>query len=431
MEIQPPVPPQPAAFDVIVIGAGAAGLFAASAAASRGRKTLLLEKNTRPGVKILMSGGTRCNITQAGDAAEVADAFGRRQGRFLRAAFTALPPDEVIALVNALGVATKVEAGGKVFPQSNKASDVLAAFLQMLKRSGAELATDEPVLEVTRGEDCFAIATAKRRLTSRSLILTVGGKSYPGSGTSGDGYAWAESLGHTIVPTHAALTPITTRDAWVPELSGVTIEDASLRVETADGDHPFSGKQRRLEREPQRRGSLLLTHFGLSGPAALDVSRAISGCADPMSLQVACDWLPGRTIAETEALIQTAAGVAGGRTIASLVGDWLPRRLADQMLELAGVPGEQNLAELSRESRGVVARQIHEFAFRVQGVRGYKKAEVTMGGVDLNEIDSRTMQSKRTPGLFFAGEILDIDGPIGGYNFQAAFSTGRLAGENA
>lgn len=418
-------------YDVIVIGAGAAGLFAASAAAQRGRKTLLLEKNPRAGVKILMSGGTRCNITQAGEVAEVAAAFGRRQGQFLRSAFAGLPPEAVVELVHNLGVATKVEPGGKVFPESDRAADVLDAFLTMLNQAGAELALNEPVVGITQSGDRFMVETARRSLQAESVVLTVGGKSYPGSGTAGDGYPWAQQLGHLLVDTHAALTPITTRDAWVPELSGVTVGDVVLAVQSEDGSSPYPPKAKRLERDPRRRGSMLLTHFGLSGPAPLDVSRAISQHPSPQELQAICDWLPTQTEQETESAIQAVANQRGGKNVAALLSEWLPRRLAEQLAILAELPEGQSLAELSRDQRKRVIAAVHRFEFRLHGVRGYKKAEVTMGGVALGEVDSRTLQSKKTPGLFFAGEILDIDGPIGGYNFQAAFATGRLAGEHA
>ena len=216
-------------YDVLVIGAGAAGLVAAAEAASRGRRTLLLEKNKRPGIKILMSGGTRCNLTHATDKWGIVKAYGG-QGNFLHSALAALSPSELVRLFEEEGVPTKVEETGKIFPVSNKATDVLAALVRRLERSGAELSLDEPTTSCSRVDDKFLVHTRARNLTCDSLLITVGGKSYPGSGTTGDGYAWAAAFGHTIIPPRPALVPITTDETWVRSLTGLTIPDVQVAV---------------------------------------------------------------------------------------------------------------------------------------------------------------------------------------------------------
>ena len=243
-------------WDVVVVGAGAAGLVAAERAASRGRKTLLLEKNRKPGVKILMSGGTRCNLTHATDARGIVTAYGP-PGRVLHSALAALSPHDLVALVEGEGVATKVEETGKIFPVSNRATDVLAAFVRRLARSGCELALGEPLVELARGDRGFKLETASRSLSAERVIITTGGQSYPACGTTGEGYAWATQLGHALIPPRPALVPITVSLPWVHALKGVTVPDVVLRlIECADKEHVLD----------KRRDSLLFTHFGLSGP---------------------------------------------------------------------------------------------------------------------------------------------------------------------
>jgi predicted Rossmann fold flavoprotein len=402
-------------WDVIVIGAGAAGLMAALHAAERGRRTLLLEKNRKPGVKILMSGGTRCNITHATDNRGIVEAFGPN-GRFLHSALAALSVEDTIAFFAAEGVATKVEETGKIFPVSNKATDVLAALLRHLQRSGAELALDEPVLDMSRQQGLLTLTTPRRVLSAGRVILTSGGQSYPGSGTTGDGYRFAAQFGHTIVPPRPALVPITTSLPWVAELRGVTLPDVSVRILDA-GSVLVS-----------RRGSLLFAHFGLSGPVVLDVSRVVSGHPKPESLLLEIDLLPNVRDEVLSEFLRSEALASGKKQLAVVLSAHLPRRICDSLLPLAGLASDRKAAALSKEERARLVRSAKHLQLPITGTLGFKKAEVTAGGVALGEVDSRTMQSKLVPGLWLAGEVLDLDGPIGGYNFQAAWSTGWLAG---
>ncbi len=419
-------------WDVIVVGAGAAGLLAATRSTERGRRTLLLEKNRKPGVKILMSGGTRCNITHDCDAAGIIAAFGSA-GPFLHSPLAALSPHALIELLHAEGLATKVEPGGKIFPQSDRALDVLHALLRRLERSGAELALDEGVTDFGRDGDGFCIRTVRRELVCEKLVVTTGGKSYPGCGTTGDGYHWLAAMGHTIRRPRPALVPLISNETWIRELSGVTIPDVLLRVVDPENSAKSAPKRRRTGLPAgtliERRGSLLFTHFGLSGPAALDVSRAITSAADPSKLALVADFLPQTSADEFDARLRELGGKEGKRLVANSVGEELPRRLVDALMLRAGVPFERRAAELSKTERGALVDQFKRCEIRVAGSRGFEKAEVTAGGVALDEVDSRTMESKLVPNLFLAGEILDLDGFIGGYNFQAAFSTGWLAGE--
>lgn len=413
-----------ATWDVVVIGAGAAGLLAAIRAAELGRRTLLLEKNKKPGVKILMSGGTRCNITHATDNRGIVEAFGPA-GKFLHSPLAALSVEETIALFGSEGVAIKVEETGKVFPVSNKAADVLEALLRRLYRSGATLALAEPVTRVAATRSgAWTLTTPQRTIAAQRIILTSGGKSYPGSGTTGDGYSFCAQLGHTIVAPRPALTPIRVAVPWVAGLRGVTIPDASLRVLDADGK-PAPGFP------ASRRGSLLFAHFGLSGPAALDVSRVISGHSRPDLLRLQVDLLPAIAEAELDKFLRAESLASGKKQLAVVLATRLPRRLCDALLVFAGMPIDRRAASLSKNDRTKLVAAMKQLTLPVAGTLGFEKAEVTAGGVALDEVDSRSMRSKLVPELFIAGELLDLDGPIGGYNFQAAFSTGWLAGTRA
>ena len=413
-------------WDVIVVGAGPAGLLAATRAAERGRKTLLLEKNDKVGVKILISGGTRCNITQATDRRGIVEAFGRN-GRFLHSALAALGPEELIALINAEGVPTKIEETGKIFPASDKASDVAHALERRLRRTSCRISLEEPMLRFDAEQNGFSVQTPVGSHATQRLIITTGGQSFPGSGTTGDGYAWARETGHTVVHTIPALVPLTTDESWVKDLKGVTVPDVLLKIsEVAEAPAKFSGQKK----PPTERGSFLFTHFGISGPAVLNVSRWVTGHANPGSLILICDFVPDKTQQELEELLQRALREESRKQMAGIIPMFVPRRLAEALLGRAGIAPDQKGGNLSRIQRHSVLSHLKSLPIPISGSMGFRKAEVTAGGVSLKEVDSRDMQSKLVPGLYFAGEILDLDGLIGGYNFQSAFATGWLAGES-
>jgi len=274
------------------------------------------------------------------------------------------------------------------------------------------------------------LATAKRTLLAKKVVLTPGGCSYPGCGTTGDGYRWAAALGHTIVGPRPALVPIVTDATWVADLQGITIPDMLLRMAGA-GSGPLRGGTgaKRDKLQGEWRGALLFTHFGLSGPVILDASRVVSACPRGRRPLLQCDFVPGVKEEQLDEML-AAASARSGRRVVTLLERWLPHRLAAALVVQAQLSSDRRVAELSRQERSRLVRAVKRLSIRTTGTLGFEKAEVTAGGVSLNEIDSRTMESKRVPGLFVAGELLDVDGPIGGYNLQAAFSTGYLAGES-
>jgi predicted Rossmann fold flavoprotein len=440
-------------WDVAIIGGGPAGLMAAARAAERGRKTILLDKNREPGVKILLSGGTRCNLTHATDARGIVEAFGPA-GRFLHSALAALGPQQVVDLFEAEGVPTKIEPGGKVFPISDRASDVRDALVRRVRRSGCTLAAGEPLLDLVqtnaggnagchahacrghvenadtaphahgkRGHGSgFQLITPQRSIDAEKVVLATGGQSYPACGATGDGYRWAAALGHCIVPPHTALVPITSHAPWVLALQGITLPDVTVQV-----IDPSDATERCLA---SRRGALLFTHFGVSGPVVMDVSHAVSGSARPNTLVLRCDLLPALPQKELDTLLARECIAGGKKRVATLLDPWLPHRVGETLIVLAAAPLDRPAAEFSTADRRRLVQTVKRLDIPVAGTMGFRKAEVTAGGISLAEVDSRTMQSRIVPNLYFAGELLDLNGPVGGYNFQAAFSTGWLAGES-
>ena len=408
---------QSSQWDVIIVGAGAAGLMAAASAASRGLKTLVLEKNRKIGVKILISGGTRCNITHDCSPREIAERFGHAE-RFLLSALGKLTPQMVVEIFETAGVLTKVESNGKVFPDSDRAIDVRDALLKRAVATGADFITDRPMLDLAQYDGGFRCQTVAGPLLARTVILTCGGRSFPGCGTTGDGYQWAKDFGHQVVPTHAALTPLVSNEAWVRDLSGIAIEDTIVGI--VDSNDKLLGTSRT---------ATLFTHLGLSGPAPMNVSRFATKPNVDGKTSLRIDLVP--TIHRNEIMETWRAHCLehGKQNTGSLPTFGLPHRLVERLMNVARIGPQQKLAEVSRQQLELLIEAYKSCRVQVDGTRGYEKAEVTAGGVALNEVNSRTMESKIVPGLFFAGEILDVDGPIGGFNFQAAFSTGDLAGQ--
>jgi predicted Rossmann fold flavoprotein len=399
--------------DVVVAGAGAAGLMAAAAAARRGRRTLLLEKNTRPGLKILISGGGRCNVTTTRSGQDLEQQFGEARGRFLRHALRTLPPSDVAAMFARLGVPLQEEDLEKLFPVSQKARDVLDALLAQAHEAGVELRLGVAIQGAARDGHGLRVATSQGPLRCESLVLATGGRSYPKTGATGDGYAIAAAFGHTITPTVPALAPLHVDLAWLRALQGIVLHGVELAVLDQDG---------RVVRRRQR--PILCTHKGLSGPAPMDIAGDVE---ERHGAVVRLDFAPEYSAQDLEAAWLSAAGAQGRRRAESLLPASLPERLQKALCELAGC-ADTTLANLERDARRRLLGVAKDLRIPVLRSLGFDHAEVTRGGVALSEVDPRTMQSRKEPRLFVCGELLDVDGPIGGFNFQAAFATGHLAG---
>jgi predicted Rossmann fold flavoprotein len=415
-------------FDIAIIGAGAAGLMAAICAgracrpASSGGpppRIAALDSTAHPGAKVLISGGGRCNLTH--NTVEPRDFSGsspRAIARILRS-FTVAQTVDFFA---DLGVTLKTEPTGKLFPITDDARTVLAALIRGVAQAGAVVRGGCRVTSVVCEDGSFALGTTSDTLLARRVILATGGKSLPKTGSDGSGYQLAQMLGHTVSPLWPALVPLVLPDAhWLTRLTGVSVE-AVLAVR--------SGTGRVLHRQ---RGAMLCTHFGLSGPAVMDISRhwIVARAADPATALTA-NLLGGAEFAEVERRL-LATGTRNPRaTAGATLAATLPQRFAAELCRsAAGIDPAGPLTQLTREQRRDLVHALTALPLPVVRDRGYLFAEVTAGGVPLDEIDPATMASRRCPGLYLCGEILDADGRIGGYNFQWAWCTGRLAGMHA
>lgn len=393
-------------------------MIAAWRAAALGARVRLLEKNPRLGLKIHISGGGKCNITHGGDMESIRRAFAPNEARFLNAAFRRFTNEDVLGLLRKRGVTVHTRPDGRVFPDSGKADDVVDGLASFLRDAGAavELGCAVTRLVVDEGRIQGAFAGGKS-YPARATVVCVGGSSYPKTGTTGEGYRWMRELGHTLVPLRAALAPMYLQQPR-PEYSGVALRECVLRARSG-------GKE-----IARWRGDLLFTHHGISGPTALGVSRAAALAMETGTVTLDVDVLPDRTAESlSEELAQAHAG--GRRSVRSMVVPWIPERLADELLERAGVEEGTLVHQLPRRNRNRLADTLKRWELGYVSAVPLERGEVTAGGVDLSEVDPQTMASRKVAGLYLAGEILDLAGPVGGYNLQAAFSTGYVAGEAA
>jgi predicted Rossmann fold flavoprotein len=405
--------------DIAIVGAGAAGLataiFARRAAPSR--SVALLDGASKPGAKILVSGGGRCNVTNT-IVAETDFWGGKRT--IVRRVLRGLPVDETVAFFRELGLPLHEEAGGKLFPDSNQARDVLSALMAGLAEAGARLHAGMRVHEVARTDEGFALETSRGPLTARQLVLATGGKSLPKTGSDGGGYDIARALGHTLVPPIPALAPLLldsqTAYSIHHGLSGIAVDgELSIWIDGAMAT--------RLS------GALLWTHFGISGPVVLNASRHWARARlEGRPVRVTLNFHPGQTFENVEARWMAAAADRPRASARTVLAADLPDAVAVAVLGVVGIAVDRTVAELTREERRRLVHALTEWPLPVTDTRGYNYAEVTAGGIDLAEIDPATMESRVCPGLFLVGEILDVDGRIGGFNFQWAWSSAALAG---
>jgi predicted flavoprotein YhiN len=442
--------------DVVVIGAGAAGIFAAWRAASLGKKVLVLEKTSRIGTKILISGGGKCNIAHDGPIGDVIRAFRKNEADFIRSAVNRFPNRTIVPMFTNKGLEVYTRPDGRIFPVHQTAKDVVKILQGYLDEVGVEVSLNTPVVEVLTENGKvigvrtgspfekakgYAIRDDKPRFGAKALlsdvlqtgttraglneqiihcdrvILAAGGSSYPNSGTTGDGWKWARDLGHTVEKLTAALAPVYLElEPFDPELSGVSLDDIILKAR-------LNGKE-----IARWQGDLLFTHQGVSGPTVLGISRLIAENFTEGEIKLEADLAPGIDHPQiTEAILKQD----GRRPISSFIADSVPQRLAPYILRASGIDEHTYFAKLEKKLRIKLVEKIKALPLGTVRTVPIEKGEVVAGGVSLPEVDPQTMASRLIPGLFLCGEVLDFAGPVGGYNLQAAFATGFVAGESA
>ncbi len=407
-------------FDVAVIGGGAAGMMAAGRAAERGATVVLLDKNNQLGVKLLITGKGRCNLTQAEfDAQQLIEQYGR-QGRFLLPALSSFGVQDVIDFFVAHKVPVKVERGQRVFPVSDRAMDVRNALVRYLEKGGVEVKLKTAVQGLSRqGDRITEVKTSSGPITARNYILCSGGLSYPATGSDGQGLAWLREIGHQVTSLRPGLVPIRVKEDWVREAQGLSLKNVEVSL-YKDG--------RKIE---ARFGEALFTHFGLSGPIILDLSKRVGELMSSGKLQLSIDLKPALSFEQLDDRVQRDFLKYRNREYKNSLADLLPQALIQPIIDLSGIMPEKQVNSVTREERHRLVNLLKGLELTVIGLLGYDKAIITSGGVTLKEVNPRTMGSKLYSNLYLAGEILDLDGPTGGYNLQMCWSTGFLAGQSS
>ena len=407
-------------FDIAVIGGGPAGMMAAGQSASLGAKVIIIDKNHNLGQKLLLTGKSRCNITQAEfNDQEFIKKLGKK-GQFLFSALAAFGPEEVIKFFESRGLKTKVERGGRVFPASDKAEEVLEVLLKYLREKKVKILSDKKVLGFNiKDKKIVSVKLADQDICAQSFILCTGGKTYSMTGSTGDGYDWVKSLGHKIVNLVPALVPIETKEAWPKNLQGLSLKNVRLNL------------WQNNKKQDTRFGEMLFTHFGLSGPIVLDISKKIGELLAKGEVIIEIDLKPALDVSQLDKRLQRDFVANPNKDFKNYLPDLLPKKIIETFIEFCGIDARKKLNAISRQDRKKIAGILKSLKTKVKKLKGFNQAIVTNGGVDLKEIDSRTMRSKIIDNLFFAGEIIDLDGPTGGYNLQICWSTGFAAGTYA
>jgi predicted Rossmann fold flavoprotein len=410
-----------ATHQVIIVGAGAAGLMAAGQAAELGADTLLLEKMKRPGRKLRITGKGRCNLTNVVELEEFLQRFGAN-GVFLRQAFHQFFTPDLLAFFEELDVQTVTERGGRVFPVSEKAQDVVDALVHWVRKQGVSLQTHSPVERLlVEGDRIAGVMDSRERIyNAPTVVIATGGASYPATGSTGDGYRLAESVGHTIVPIRPALVPLETAGGIAERLQGLSLRNAAVRLRV-------DGKQ-----QADAFGEMLFTHFGVSGPMILYLSKlAVDALRAGQKVELSIDLKPALDKKTLDARLLRDLDTQGKKHFQNLLKGLLPSKLIPVCIDLTGIPAHKVAHQITSEERTRLRNWLKDFRLKVIGHRPFEEAIVTAGGVALDEVDPRTMESRLVKGLYFAGEVLDIDANTGGFNLQAAFSTGWVAGRAA
>jgi predicted Rossmann fold flavoprotein len=404
---------------VVVIGAGPAGMMTAGKASNRGLDVTLFEKNDRIGKKILISGKGRCNITNDTDIEGLIENT-PGNGNFLYSAFYTFSNRDLIEFFEELGLKTKVERGGRVFPISDSSKDVNNALLKFLKKYNVDLKLNSPVKEIKTKDNTVEAVVLKDGTTvyCDSVVLTTGGASYPGTGSTGDGYAMAKALGHTIVDLRPSLVPLTTEETWVKDLQGLSLKNVSIQIINNKGRKIYSDF-----------GEMLFTHFGVSGPVILSASRHILdyGYKD---VKLVIDLKPALSEEKLDERILRDFEKYSRKQFKNSLDELLPKKMIPVIIGLSDIEPDKFVNQIKKEERRNLVKLLKNLTLKITGSRPIQEAIVTAGGVSTDEINPSTMESKIINGLYFAGEVIDVDAYTGGFNLTIAFSTGYLAGMN-
>lgn len=406
---------------VIIVGGGAAGLMAAYSAALHGAEAIVLEKMPSVGRKILITGKGRCNVTNIAELSEFIKNI-PGNGAFLYSSLHAFDNRSVINFFEEYGVATKIERGGRVFPVSDKAADIVSAFKKALQQFNVRLITGQAVKAILVENGCAVgiITTHGTKFYGNSVIIATGGSSYPGTGSSGDGYEMAKQLGHYIVPLKPSLVPLEVEEDWIQKLQGLSLKNvtAALFCDENKIDEEF--------------GEMLFTHYGLSGPIILSLSKLAAEFLEKnRKVFVQVNLKPALSQEELDKRIQRDFAKYSRKHIKNALFDLLPLKLIDVVIDLAYIDPDKPVHQITKAERSRLLDVITRLTFSISRTRPISEAIVSAGGVSVKEITPKTMESKIVRGLYFAGEVIDIDGYTGGYNLQAAFSTGYVAGRSA
>jgi predicted Rossmann fold flavoprotein len=405
--------------DLIIVGAGPSGLFCGINSMIAGKKILILEKKNSPGHKLLISGSCQCNITHDGDILEFLNHFGDfSQGRFLRPALRGFTNSDLISFFESSGLEMTREKAGKIFPKTRRARDVLNILMAQCQEKGIVIKCSQEVLSISRDEDGFVLDCKGASYRCKQLVIATGGRSFPATGSSGDGYRFAEILGHRISEIRPALTPLLIKDYPFSDLAGLSFPNMKISLY----------RQAKIR---EHQGDILFTHEGLSGPGILDSSRYVRA-GDIVKLS----FVPDDKRKALEEWLIDKARRDGGSILLSVLAELsqvglanmpLYPRLIKKILEISGIALSLQMAQLTRENRSLLVDNLTGFSMVVSDIGGFGTAMITRGGVERREIDPGTMQSRLVHGMYLVGEVLDVDGDTGGYNLQAAFSTGMLA----
>lgn len=403
---------------VAVIGGGAAGLIATGVLAERGINVVLIEKNDFLGKKIRITGKGRCNIT---NIAEIEDFFANvpTNSKFLYSALYGFTNTDLINLLNSLGLETKVERGGRVFPVSDNAKDVVDTLRKYALKPNVKLITAAAKKLLVDDGQIIGVKTSKGDVKADSVIIATGGKSYPLTGSTGDGYRMAKEVGHTIIEPKPSLVPIVTNEKWVSEIMGLSLKNVELTLYNKKGKAVFSDF-----------GEMLFTHFGLSGPIVLSASAHMKNM-DKESYTVAIDLKPALNTEQLDKRILRDFEKYSRKHLLNALDELLPKALIPVIIEMSGIDPHKEVNAVTKVERARLVELLKKLPLTVKGFRPIEEAIITSGGIKVGEINPSTMESKLVKGLYFAGEVIDIDAYTGGFNLQLAFSTGHLAGENA